>query len=539
MAFIILITPLTALCQGTITGQEQKGWLLSVGSVHGVRVGMRGVFVKSRVLQGVTTNYNIGKFEVINVRESTCIVRILSLKGGWNFEPGAEALFEQRLPGLPRPRLGRVTKKLGPQKRESLADKVDTSQQGPKNSASDRLAHARERANHFLGIGDWAGAESWLRTLLEANPRDRTVRAAVTDRRHKAEAALEEEDYSAAIGLCYDTLSLVDDPAVTELRRQAVEGLVESKLRATIGETQALIEQLERVENRSPGGTSLGNSSISLIERRIATLQMLSAAHSDLEEAPDIMRALSRRMHDLFRAVAGKGMISIAGGRYLKGCTDGDNECKTDERPAHFAKIVPFLLDATEVTLAQYRAFATATGHVPPPRPDFPQGSHHPVVNVSWKNARDYCAWIGGRLPTESEWEYAARSGSSENRYPSGSHLDHESANFAGIKGRDRWQRTSPVCSFDANQWGFFDMAGNVWEWCADSYTPDYRTNQSSDGSGMYAGLKVIRGGSWLARDSLLRVSSRSWYPPSRHMFNVGFRCARSVDTSPSKEEVR
>jgi formylglycine-generating enzyme required for sulfatase activity len=164
------------------------------------------------------------------------------------------------------------------------------------------------------------------------------------------------------------------------------------------------------------------------------------------------------------------------------GATPGDAEVYEAEKPRHRVRITKgFWLSETPVTVAAYRRFV---GEQPqfkmPPAPGFnPEWSKddHPIVRVTWNDAKAYCTWAGGRLPTEAEWEYAARSGSDGLKYPWGNDITPENANYADSK----WNGTSPLRSHPANAWGLYDMAGNVWEWVADWYDENYYASLPPD----------------------------------------------------------
>jgi formylglycine-generating enzyme required for sulfatase activity len=164
--------------------------------------------------------------------------------------------------------------------------------------------------------------------------------------------------------------------------------------------------------------------------------------------------------------------------------------------------------------------------------------SDHPVVHVSWNDAIAYCAWADRRLPTEAEWEYAARGGVERAKYPWGSdEVDdhHYRANiFQGVfptrnTGEDGWLTTAPACSFEPNGYGLWQTVGNVWEWCADWFDPRYYSvAPSSDPRGPDRGhARVLRGGSYLCHISYCnryRNSARSSNTPDSSMGNAGFR---------------
>lgn len=199
------------------------------------------------------------------------------------------------------------------------------------------------------------------------------------------------------------------------------------------------------------------------------------------------------------------------------GCSPGDSDCHADERPAHRVRITRgFLMHRTEVTVAAYRKFASAAGRS---MPDWNSNEAHPVVNVDWNDATAYCRADGGSLPSEAQWEYAARAGSTASRYGP---LD----DIAWHSGNSR--STHPVGSKSPNRFGLYDMIGNVWEWTSDWYG-DYAAGNAIDPKGPGSGgERVVRGGSWLSVGSTYsRASSRYGDQPAYRYINNGFRCVR------------
>jgi formylglycine-generating enzyme required for sulfatase activity len=185
--------------------------------------------------------------------------------------------------------------------------------------------------------------------------------------------------------------------------------------------------------------------------------------------------------------------------------------------------IKPFWMDATEVTVGQFKKFMAEARHLSP-RGDlwgkinkYSPTDNHPMIYVSWSDATAYAAWAGKRLPTESEWEFAARGGLRGKVYPWG---DQEPSASRANYGKNVGKPTA-VSSYPANGYGLHDMAGNVWEWCADWYDSDRDS-------------KVLRGGSWLSKTLLyadsLRVASRKEDNSFNRYDNLGFRCVSGSD---------
>lgn len=301
------------------------------------------------------------------------------------------------------------------------------------------------------------------------------------------------------------------------------------------------------------------------------------------------------------------GMIWIPGGSFTMGATDGQQ----DEVPLHEVEITGFWMDQYEVTNERYQEFAKATGFTtlsekqPTPEEfpgvpldklipgsivfaapgfDVPLNNHfiwwkyenhaswrrpegkdssiaermdHPVVHVSWFDAQAYCKWSGTRLPTEAEWEYAARGGSKNLPYTWGTEKQPGGKWLCNIfQGSfpnnntmvDGFNATAPVGKFPANTFGLYDMAGNVWEWCNDWYMPDYYSgspnkdpqgpDESYDPNEPGVMKKVNRGGSFLCNDAYCagyRPSMRMKTSTDTALSHTGFRCVKS---GPSPQEI-
>lgn len=286
-----------------------------------------------------------------------------------------------------------------------------------------------------------------------------------------------------------------------------------------------------------------------------------------------------------------EGMIAVRPGRFLMGSNDPDGWAADGETPVREVEMRGYYLGATTVTNAAFARFVDATGYVTDSerfgwsyvfmgqlpkskrrklkgartvqglqwwygvegacwrKPEGP-GSHlkkrmdHPVVHVSWNDAMAYCRWAGYRLPTEAEWECAARGGLVQRRYPWGDALTPDGKHRCNIwqgtfpeqnTEADGYAWTAPARSFRPNSWGFYNMAGNVWEWCGDWFSPSWhaadrpetRIHPLGPDHGTH---KVMRGGSFLCHDSYCnryRVGARTGNSPDAGTTNLGFRVAR------------
>jgi len=202
---------------------------------------------------------------------------------------------------------------------------------------------------------------------------------------------------------------------------------------------------------------------------------------------------------------SGPEMVWIPEGRFKMGDIQGGGD--SDEKPVHWVSVKKFAMGRYEITFAEYDKFATATSRKKPSDEDWGRGNR-PVINVSWLDVTAYAKWLSKqtgqqyRLPTEAQWEYAARAGT-KTKYWWGNTASHEYANYGDegwnglAKGKDRWKYTSPVGSFAANPFGLYDTAGNVWEWTCSEYENRYKgkemkclsKNRANDDS-----LFVLRG---------------------------------------------
>jgi len=226
----------------------------------------------------------------------------------------------------------------------------------------------------------------------------------------------------------------------------------------------------------------------------------------------------------------GMSMLYIPDGEFIMGSDDGDG----DEQPVHSVYLDAFWIDKTEITNAMY-AQCVSAGACDPPEYDGnysnSQYNDHPVVWVSWDDAVAYCKWSGVRLPTEAEWEKAARGGLEGMMYPWGDESPSCQQNAEnGAQYSTCGGQTMPVGSFSQNGYGLYDMAGNVWEWVTDWYDSGYYTNSSSSNpTGPVSGeFRVLRGGAWGHFDINIRSANRDGDSSTSTSSYVGFRCVRS-----------
>ncbi|HWE53651.1 MAG TPA: formylglycine-generating enzyme family protein [Bryobacteraceae bacterium] len=273
-------------------------------------------------------------------------------------------------------------------------------------------------------------------------------------------------------------------------------------------------------------------------------------------------------------------MIRLDGGPFLMGSEDPDCFSADREGPVRQTIVNPFYLDRYPVTNEQFRDFARATGYktdaerfgwsfvffrqlaaeedarvtaavaslewwrqVEAADWAHPEGRdssvntrlHHPVTHVSWNDAAAYAAWAGKRLPTETEWEFAARGGLEQKRFPWGDELVPDGRHRCNIwqgdfpdynSAEDGYEFVAPVDAYEPNGYGFYTITGNVWEWCADCFDPVVL-----DSAAVPAG-RVIRGGSFLCHASYCnryRVAARTSNTPDSSTAHMGFRCARDL----------
>jgi formylglycine-generating enzyme required for sulfatase activity len=217
----------------------------------------------------------------------------------------------------------------------------------------------------------------------------------------------------------------------------------------------------------------------------------------------------------------GAEMVYVPAGDFTMGSKEGEGYAS--EHPQHKVYLDGFWIYKNDVTVAEYRKFCEATGRTMPHAPGWGWKDDHPVVNVAWDDAAAYAGWAKVHLPTEAQWEKAAR-GTDGRIYPWGNDWDKTKANSvdSGLKA------TTPVGSYPggASPYGCMDMAGNVWQWCADWYDDKYYANSpAKNPAGPATGtFRVLRGGSWYFSDNC-RSAFRFNFIPSGRLNFIGFRC--------------
>jgi formylglycine-generating enzyme required for sulfatase activity len=282
-------------------------------------------------------------------------------------------------------------------------------------------------------------------------------------------------------------------------------------------------------------------------------------------------------------------MVLLPGGTFLMGTDDTDGYAQDGEGPVHEVHLHQFWIDRCAVSNTRFAAFVTATGYVTEAErfgwsfvfagllPDdfgptrrvahapwwrqvhgadwrHPEGteSHiagrltHPVVHVSWNDATAFCHWSGSHLPTEAEWEYAARGGLEQFAYPWGDELEPDGEHRMNVwQGRfpslntcaDGYYGTAPVDAYPANGYGLHNMTGNVWEWCRDWFSAGYysRAPRLNPRGPRQGSQRVIRGGSYLCNRSYsyrYRVAARAGNTPDSATGDLGFRCVREASAA-------
>jgi len=344
--------------------------------------------------------------------------------------------------------------------------------------------------------------------------------------------ACAEEHYETALEL--DAQSSVAGSAKPRLHKPKVWQLLdETKAWRLLDEAKDLIagrkaspDRMKQAENTLDAANEMG-----LNEEQEAVYQQLLAKLTQRRStaSPSMLRPEGSTGGEGQVGTQEAPMTLVPAGEFMMGSNLAD-----DERPAHHVYLNAFYMDKYEVTVGQYAKYLEVTDMEEPPDwhiMNQPQHQKRPVVNVDWEDAVMYCKWAGKRLPTEAEWEKAAR-GTDGRIYPWGNEVPTRlHANY----GRKEWNNhlaLVPVGSFEEGRssYGIYDMAGNAWEWVSDWYDYDYYKNSPRrNPTGPTTGEdKVVRGGSWLYVPEFLRSAHRFAAQPTNRHFGYGFRCAKT-----------
>ncbi len=252
---------------------------------------------------------------------------------------------------------------------------------------------------------------------------------------------------------------------------------------------------------------------------------------ADYIEARQQAETVLKSDTSLLEPLLGK-LLLIPAGRFVMGCSPGDTWCRENEKPERLVPIKAFYLMETEVTFAMWDACVSAGGCITQPDDQAWGRADRPVINVSYNDiTQQFIPWLNKttgqhfRLPSEAEWEYAARAGSNT-KFSWGNELGRNNANCAGCGSPWDENQTAPVKSFSPNEYGLYDMHGNVWEWTEDCWNSNYleapaNSDPRQDGN---CQRRSLRGGSWLGSPISARLTARINYGITEPFFSFGFR---------------
>ncbi|MGK7297014.1 MAG: formylglycine-generating enzyme family protein [Candidatus Wenzhouxiangella sp. M2_3B_020] len=446
---------------------------------------------------------------------------------------------------------------------------------GPDDPQSDARASESASSAGTMGRGD----RNWMneiRTVLEDLEYAATFEGAVDEETRRLMALFERGDGDAVAGpqlLAVLRRGLRDaeapvwravsrEPSLDSMQRFLMvypDGEYSTRAAARLDELREGQARAQRVRQVQEQLVRLGREIDVSGELDAATLEELAVLHAALERdgVPEISPALveelrsldhwPRRAGDVFSECAGcPYMVVVPAGRFRMGSPSDEPGSEANERPVHEVRVPKFALGRTEVTFEQWAVCVEDGGcdFVPPDQGWGREG--RPVINVSWADALAYLRWLSRRtghdyrLPTESEWEYAARAGTST-RFHTGACITSEQANFDGRRPSRGCpesvtrRQTVPAASFPPNAFGLFDMVGNVREWTRDCWNDDY-LGAPSDGSAWLTGdcsRPVLRGGSWQGTERSVRSANRTRPSGAFTDARTGFRPARDLEPVP------
>ncbi len=265
-------------------------------------------------------------------------------------------------------------------------------------------------------------------------------------------------------------------------------------------------------------------------QRKIQAEEERQAFRREIESTPTTPTGSGKFFRDRLKdGSQGPEMVWIKGGSFRMGDIQGGG--LSSEKPVHSVSVARFAMGRYEVTFAEYDKFAEATGRKKPNDRGWGRGNR-PVINVSWDDATAYAAWLSQqtghtyRLPTEAQWEYAARAGTTT-KYWWGNDIGSNKANCYGNYCGDRFEYTAPVGSFSPNPFGLYDTVGNVWEWTCSKYENRYNGEENRCSSQKSGSLWALRGGAWDYLPRSVRAANRLRYSHDNRDHYVGLRLAR------------
>ncbi len=328
--------------------------------------------------------------------------------------------------------------------------------------------------------------------------------------------------------------------------------VVDKKTLRTVGEVG--LGDRARVESVIVADPASDTVSITYIRREVNKGKVSHDPNKAIKQHFRMIEGKLRKVENPLKPLP-LDMMFIPAGNFDMGSRSNANDAEDDEKPRHTVYVDAFYIDRYEVTNAQYKKFVDANrqwqkDRIPEKYHDGdylkhwdgndypPNKGNHPVVYVSWYAAMAYAQWQGKRLPTEAEWEKAARGNRFGREYAWGDSLDFNKANYGEYIGD-----TTPVGTYDMNGYGLYDMTGNVWEWCLDEYEADFYAispsrNPLAGGTVTnwtdVRSVRVLRGGSWASNAKFVRVSDRTRFTPRITNKARGFRCVKPV--TPSAE---
>lgn len=301
--------------------------------------------------------------------------------------------------------------------------------------------------------------------------------------------------------------------------------------------------ELQKIKAPPPARAKSAAPAVSSKKEKAASPPQKAVLQKEAVQKPAVQKAVLRKVVKLppVRRLSFANMVRVPGGRYEMGIVVAPLEKKTKRRkrkrrlePKAPKKtsvsvfVKPFRLDRFEVTNAMYARFVLETNRAPPPfwrKPHF-RGAHIPVVGTSWHDARAYCAWAGKRLPTEKEWEFAAKGGAMGRPYPWGRVLEDRNAVY-GLPPDRGGPKAVGRRPGGASPYGAEDMAGNVWEWVEDVFRARYEDSRPVVRGGQT--YRTLRGGSWVNSSRALKTIARTGDVPGRRLPVYGFRCAANI----------